>query len=178
VDVRVVAATHRNLEDEIVQGRFREDLYYRLNVFHIHAPPLRDRRSDIPLLVEAALSRLRERGAQPTIAFSPLAMRMLRAYDWPGNVRELFSVVESASIRAGSPRIEAQHLPASIRDPKGAGARSRPEERYRSAAPEDERQAIIAALEQAGGSRSKAAEILGMSRTTLWRRMTEFGLGA
>jgi two-component system response regulator HydG len=177
VDVLVVAATHRDLEDEIAHGRFREDLYYRLNVFHIHVPPLRERRSDIPLLVEAALSRLRERGAQPAIAFSPLATRLLRAHDWPGNVRELFSVVESASIRSGSPRIEAQHLPPSIRDPGGAGS-TRREERYRSLVPDEERQAIVGALEEADGSRSRAAEILGMSRTTLWRRMKEYGLSA
>ena len=84
-------------------------------------------------------------------------MRLLRAHAWPGNVRELFAVVESAAIRAGGPRIEAQHLPAAIRDP-------------------DERSAIIAALRETGGSRSRAAELLGMSRTTLWRRMREFGL--
>jgi len=178
VDVRVVAATHRNLESEIQQGRFREDLYYRLNVFHIGVPPLRERPADIPLLVEAALTRVRERSPRADgAAFSPLAMRILRAHEWPGNVRELLSVVESASIRSGGPRIEAQHLPASIRDPHGAGALDGSEERYRALSPEEERGAIVAALEEAEGSRARAAEILGMSRTTLWRRMKEFGLG-
>jgi len=178
VDVRVVAATHRNLEAEIRQGRFREDLYYRLNVFQIDVPPLRERPADIPLLVEAALTRVRERSARAEpAAFSPLAMRILRAHEWPGNVRELFSVVESASIRAGGPRIEAQHLPAAIRDPDGAGGSGGAEERYRAPSPEEERRAIVAALEEAGGSRARAAEILGMSRTTLWRRMKDFGMG-
>ncbi len=177
VDVRVVAATHRKLENEVREGRFREDLFYRLNVFHIHLPSLRERPSDIPLLVEAGLARLRERSAgSETLAFSPLAMRLMRAHPWPGNVRELFSVVESAAIRAGGPRIEAQHLPASIRDPAGTGEEPGRESRYQAPSPEEERSAIVAALEEADGSRTRAAEILGMSRTTLWRRMRDFGL--
>lgn len=179
VDVRIVAATHRRLDREIEAGRFRDDLYYRLNVFRIDVPPLRARPSDIPLLVEAALARLRERSMrEPPTAVSPLAMRLLRGHDWPGNVRELFSVVESAAIRAGGARIEAQHLPGVIRDPEGTGGAAGQEERYRAPSSEgDERAAIVAALDEADGSRSRAAELLGMSRTTLWRRMREFGLG-
>jgi DNA-binding NtrC family response regulator len=177
VDVRVVAATHRDLEDEIGEGRFREDLFYRLNVFRIDVPPLRERPADIPLLVEAALARLRERSSSmPDTAFSPLAMRLMRSHAWPGNVRELFSVVESAVIRAGGNRVEAQHLPPAIRDPEGAGAALPAEERYRASDPEAERESIVAALAEADGSRSRAADLLGMSRTTLWRRMKEFGL--
>jgi DNA-binding NtrC family response regulator len=176
VDVRVVAATHRSLRDEVEHGRFREDLFYRLRVFQIDVPPLRARPSDIPLLVEAALGRIRQRGSiLPAVAFSPLAMRLLRAHDWPGNVRELFGVVESAAIRAGGARIEAQHLPPEIRDPLGAAAGD--DRRYRPISPEEERTAIVAALEEADGSRTRAAEILGMSRTTLWRRMKDFGIG-
>jgi DNA-binding NtrC family response regulator len=179
VDVRVVAATHRDLAEEIRLGRFRDDLYYRLNVFRVDVPPLRQRASDIPLLVEAALARLRERSSSspPPAAFSPLAMRLMRSHTWPGNVRELFSVVESAAIRASGPRIEAQHLPAPIRDPEGRGAAPGMEERYRAGDPESEREAIVVALTEANGSRSRAADLLGMSRTTLWRRMKEFGLG-
>ncbi len=179
VDVRVVAATHRDLEGEIRQGRFRDDLFYRLNVFRIDVPPLRDRPADVPLLVEAGLARLKERSSGgPPAAFSPLAMRLLRGHDWPGNVRELFSVVESAAIRAGGHRIEAQHLPVGIRDPEGRGGAPPAEERYRAPEPEAEREAIVAALSEAEGSRSRAADLLGMSRTTLWRRMKEFGLDA
>lgn len=178
VDVRVVAATHRDLEQEIHSGRFRDDLYYRLNVFRIEAPPLKARRADIPLLIEAALARLRTRTPTAEAAsFSPLAMRLMRAHDWPGNVRELFGVVESASIRAGGPRIEAQHLPVAIRDPRGSGERDTRETRYQAPSLDDEQAAIEAALAEAGGSRARAAEILGMSRTTLWRRMRAFGLG-
>jgi DNA-binding NtrC family response regulator len=177
VDVRVVAATHRDLESEIAHGRFREDLFYRLDVFRIDVPPLRARPADIPLLVEAALTRLRERSASlPDVAFSPLAMRLMRSHRWPGNVRELFSVVESAVIRAGGHRVEAQHLPPAIRDPEGAAAGPSSEERYKASDPEAEREAIVAALAAAEGSRTRAAELLGMSRTTLWRRMKDFGL--
>jgi transcriptional regulator of acetoin/glycerol metabolism len=104
-------------------------------------------------------------------------MRLMRSHTWPGNVRELFSVVESAAIRASGPRIEAQHLPAPIRDPEGRGAAPGMEERYRAGDPESEREAIVVALTEANGSRSRAADLLGMSRTTLWRRMKEFGLG-
>ncbi len=178
VDVRVVAATHRDLEAEVRTGRFRDDLFYRLDVFRIQAPPLRSRRADIPLLIEAALARLRARSSGTEGAsFSPLAMRLMRAHDWPGNVRELFAVVESATIRAGGPRIEAQHLPSAIRDPDGAAPSHPRETRYQGSTVDDERAAIEAALVEADGSRARAAEILGMSRTTLWRRMRDFGLG-
>jgi DNA-binding NtrC family response regulator len=178
VDVRVVAATHRDLETEMAEGRFRDDLYYRLNVFRIRIPPLRERAADIPLLVEAALERHRRRSPSDSVpgAVSPLAMRLLRAHRWPGNVRELFSVVESAAIRAGGSRVEAQHLPEPIRDPDGRASPGS-EGRYQAPDPEAERKAIKAALDEADGSRTRAAEILGMSRTTLWRRMKEFGLG-
>jgi len=175
VDVRVVAATHRDLEREMREGRFRDDLFYRLNVFVVHVPPLRERRSDVPLLVEAALERARERIADGPTSVSPLAMRLLRAYGWPGNVRELFSVVESSAIRSGGSRVEAQHLPASVRTSEGAEP-SKGGPRYRAKGEDEERSTIESALESAGGSRTKAAEMLGMSRTTLWRRMRDFGI--
>jgi len=175
VDVRVVAATHRDLEEEMRAGRFREDLFYRLNVFALQVPPLRERRGDIPLLVEAALERARERVPAGVGSVSPLAMRLLRAYDWPGNVRELFAVVESSAIRAGGARVEAQHLPAVVRGVAEADL-SRGGARYRARGEDEERSAIEAALRSAGGSRTRAAEMLGMSRTTLWRRMRDFGM--
>jgi DNA-binding NtrC family response regulator len=175
VDVRVVAATHRALEREMSEGRFRDDLYYRLNVFRIDVPPLRERASDVPLLVEAALTRLRERAPYDrALAVSALAMRLLRGHEWRGNVRELFAVVESAAVRAGGRRIEAQHLPAPIRDPSGGNASS---PRYSAPADADERAAILAALDATDGVKQKAADLLGMSRTTLWRRMRDLDLG-
>jgi len=176
VDVRIVAATHRDLRAELEAGRFREDLFYRLNVFRIALPPLRERREDIPLLIEEALRRLRERSpAAVPDSVSPLVLRILRRHDWPGNVRELFAAVESAAVRAGGRRIEAQHLPEEIRREMEGESE---DERYQPPDSEaEERAAIVAALEEAGGVRTRAARLLGMSRTTLWRRMKEFGLG-
>lgn len=174
VDVRVIAATHRNLRREVAGGRFREDLFYRLNVFPIRLPPLRERTEDIPLLIERALRRLRERSARELpSAVSPFAMRLLQSHDWPGNVRELFAAVESSAIRAGdAARIEAQHLPAGIRRTD-----ARETTRYQAAAAAaDEAAAIRAALEEAAGVRTRAAEMLGMSRTTLWRKMRDYDI--
>lgn len=174
VDVRVVAATNRDLRAEMDAGRFRDDLYYRLNVVRIELPPLRTRREDIPLIIEAFYPKV---GRRPHSGCSPLAMRLLQAHAWPGNVRELLAVLESAHIQAGDRRIEAQHLPAEVRDAREdalAGS-----ERYRNErATADERTAIVAALVETGGARAAAADRLGMSRTTLWRKMKEYGMDA
>ena len=171
IDVRVIAATNHDLKAEVTAGRFREDLYYRLKVFPIELPPLRDRRGDIPLLVR---NRLQSRsGARADGAFgcSPFAMRLLQAYSWPGNVRELFAVLESATIRAGDGPIEAQHLPAEVRHAHDSGIVSAG--RSPSQPGDADGAAIRAALEQTGGVRARAAELLGMGRTTLWRKMKE-----
>ena len=172
VDARIVAATNRDLRAEVESGRFRDDLYYRLHVVRIEVPPLRARREDIPLVAEAFYARVERR---PHSGCSPLAMRLLQAYPWPGNVRELLAVLESSHINAGTRRIEAQHLPADVRDPRGKTGESG--ERYRRASPVlDERTEIAAALAETGGTRNAAADRLGMSRTTLWRKMREYGL--
>ncbi len=172
VDVRIVAATNRDLRSEMEAGRFRDDLYYRLNVVRIEVPPLRERPEDIPLIAESFFQRV---GLPSHAACSPLAMRHLQAHSWPGNVRELLAALESARIQSGGRRIEAQHLPAEVR---GLGVREDgPPERYRqNGATEDERTAIIRALAETGGARTTAAERLGMSRTTLWRKMKLHGL--
>jgi len=177
VDVRVVAATSRDLRQEVAAGRFREDLFYRLNVFSIPLPPLRVRRGDIPILVEAALSKVRnERPSQQRLTYSPLVMRMLRAHDWPGNVRELFAVISGAAIRTDGVRIEAQHLPPEVRSAIGVGI-DEASIRYKAdASIDDERSLIVTALSDANGNRSRAAEQLGMGRTTLWRKMRSYGL--
>ena len=171
VDVRVIAATNRDLRGEVQAGRFREDLFYRLNVFPLMLPPLRERREDVPLLVEHALVVLsRQRTA--SACCSPFAMRLLRSYDWPGNVRELFAVVESASIRAGDRRIEAQHLAAELR-----GVESHDAPRYRAGSDDvPERDVIVAALDEADGALNRAATLLGMGRTTLWRKLKAYGI--
>ncbi|MCI0432226.1 MAG: sigma 54-interacting transcriptional regulator, partial [Gemmatimonadetes bacterium] len=178
VDVRFVAATNRDLKELMEQGGFREDLFYRLNVFRIELPALREHRADIPLLVEHALEQMpRRTGATLRPVCSPFAMRLLQAHDWPGNVRELFAALESACIRSGGHRIEVQHLPAEIRGALGSVSGAGGPLRYRNT--DDglsERAAIVAALEQAEGVRSRAAELLGMGRTTLWRKLKQYGL--
>ena len=174
VDVRVVAATNRNLREMVAAGRFREDLYYRLAVFPIDVPPLRQRKGDIPLLVDSALARLAPRvGATRPLSCSPLAMRVLRHYDWPGNVRQLFGALESAAIDASGERIEAQHLPEEVR----ASAERTTELRYRAEFLDDERAAIERALQASNGGLAQAADRLGMGRTTLWRKMRQYGIG-
>jgi DNA-binding NtrC family response regulator len=174
VDVRVVAATNRNLAELVESARFRPDLYYRLAVFPVVVPPLRERRADVPLLIAHAIEQLRERVPAATeLACSGFAIRLMRNYDWPGNVRELMSVVERAAVDAGFGRIEAQHLPAELR----AGAESGAEPRYRATrSADDERDAIVAALERTDGAIARAAELLGMGRTTLWRKLKQYGL--
>jgi DNA-binding NtrC family response regulator len=181
IDARVVAATNRDLNGLVAAGRFREDLLYRLAVFPLTLPPLRDRRADIPLLAMHALADLRKRGPRrDSLACSPFAMRMLREFAWPGNVRQLFSVLEAAAIHADFGRIEAQHLPQEIRSTaRPAMSDTEQEARYRAAeAGGDERAAIVAALEETSGALARTADLLGMSRTTLWRKLKHYGLSS
>ena len=177
IDVRVVAATRRDLRARIAAGSFRDDLFYRLSVFPIELPALRERRGDIPILVEHALATWRRRApGRDALACSPFAMRLLRAFDWPGNVRQLLGVLERAAIEAGHGKIEAQHLPPELREGAASMAGAR-EIRYRADAPaETERAAIAAALAETGGAIARAAELLGMGRTTLWRKLRQYGL--
>jgi two-component system response regulator HydG len=192
VDVRVVAATHQDLEGMVEEGRFRKDLYFRLKVFQIRVPPLRDRPDDIPALVAAAVARWNER-ADPSRRVAGVgdeAMELMAAYDWPGNVRELMAAAEYACIVCEGGRILACHLPEEIREgmatfalPDGrkpaSSSEARPAEssrRYQAPDQDAEREAIRAALEEAHGNRTKAAAALGMGRTTLWQKLKEYGL--
>jgi len=174
VDVRVVSASNRDLRLLMLRGQFREDLYYRLSVFRIDVPPLRDRRDDIPMLVEHALLRLRQRVPHwAELSCSPYAMRALRAFGWPGNVRHLMGAVESAAVQAGGRRIEVQHLPAEVRESLEGFAHPR----YRAGDTGDaERARIEWALSTTEGSFTRAADLLGMGRTTLWRKFKQYGL--
>jgi sigma-54 dependent transcriptional regulator, acetoin dehydrogenase operon transcriptional activator AcoR len=164
-NVRVISATNRRLSDEVAAGRFREDLYYRLHVFPIILPPVRDRREDIPLLVHAMLGRAADGDHVPEI--TPEALEALRNHSWPGNVREMQAAMEYALIRSHGNAIEPAHLPPIVLEAK-------PEQPVSSERITAER--ITEALEIHGGSRTKAAESLGISRVTLWRRMKKFGL--
>jgi len=171
-DARLLAATHRDLEDLIRQGRFREDLYYRLNVFPIIVPPLRDRREDIPLLVERFLSK---RGRDPGTV-SEEALRLLAGYHFPGNVRELENLVERALILAGGDRLEAAHFPTLLHG-ETLSPQALPEIPDAGVSIDEiEKGYIEAALRKTGGNKSRAAQLLGMTRRTLYSRMEHHGI--
>jgi DNA-binding NtrC family response regulator len=170
VDVRIVAATNRDLERDVRDGRFREDLYYRLNVIPIVLPPLRERRTDIPLLAEHFLKKYQ--GARPR-GLDEQALKILMAYDWPGNVRELESVVERALLLGDSERIEPRDLPAAVR--AGVSSPRTPMDLEIPDAGIDleavERSLILKALHKAQGNVTRAARLLGLTRRTLQYRM-------
>jgi DNA-binding NtrC family response regulator len=160
VDVRIIAATNRNLAEEVRLGRFREDLYYRLNVVAIEMPSLRERRSDIPLLAEHFLRRYAAENEKPLTAFAEDAISRMIGYDWPGNVRELENAVERAVVMATGQLIEAANLPSAVVPaPVSSAAPPIPG----STLEELERYAILKTLEATGGSTSKAAHVLGIS---------------
>jgi two-component system response regulator HydG len=185
VDVRVIAATHRDLEAMVEQGKFRADLYFRLKVFQIRVPELKDRPEDVPPLVTAAIAHWNENLPDPTrriAGCSEEAMELLLGYDWPGNVRELMAAIEHACIVCDGLRILPHHLPPEIRE-RDAPAESGPDargaetgRRYQAPDPEEERMAIVRALEEAEGNRTRAAAALGMGRTTLWQKLKAYGL--
>jgi DNA-binding NtrC family response regulator len=160
VDVRIIAATNRNLADEVRAGRFREDLYYRLNVVTLDMPALRDRRSDVPLLANHFLQRFAAENGRKLTGFTEEAMTRMIGYDWPGNVRELENAVERAVVMASGAQVEASHLPAAIVPaPVASAIPPIPG----STLEELERYAILKTLEATGGSTSKAAHVLGIS---------------
>jgi DNA-binding NtrC family response regulator len=176
VDVRLVAATNKDLQAEVRAGRFREDLFYRLSVFPLEVPPLRDRsREDVLELAHRFLRELGRRHPSPPTELSPRAAEVLGAYAWPGNVRELKNALERALVLAsGCERIEPEHLPPRLKAP-GAPRASREEP---SIAPleEVERRHIERALFLLGGKRTSAAEKLGISRSTLHAKIAQYGL--
>ena len=186
-DVRVIAATNRNLAEDVTAGRFRADLFYRLNVISLHVPPLRRRRDDIPALVEHFLALYRERFNRPALDLSEEARRRLESYDWPGNVRELRNCLERAAALATEDLIEAEQVMPPARVPEGANADNASSSAEGSpssstAAPvtleQLERQHILRVLEEAGGNRERAAAILGISARTLYRKLREYETGA
>jgi DNA-binding NtrC family response regulator len=170
-DVRVVAATNKSLEEAIREGQFREDLYYRLNVIAVTLPPLRERREDIPELVEHFL---RTRPVGPTrYRIDPGALEALVRYDWPGNVRELANVLERAQILAEDHRITPDDLPENVVDaPPAASAVAR------AVAPHDlhaaQRRHVLQVLEQEKGNKVRAARALGISRRALYRLLEKY----
>jgi transcriptional regulator with GAF, ATPase, and Fis domain len=171
VDVRVIAASNRNLREAVDLGQFRADLYYRLAVIPISVPPLRDRPGDIPLLAEHFRKRLEGKGYPEHVRFTPPALQRMMDYAWPGNVRELANAVEHGIICAVDGSVLPGSLPQDIRNAEG-GAKTE------SHAPSNAtlEKAIRAALAASGGNRAEAARRLGIDRTTLWRRMSRLGI--
>ena len=201
VDVRIIAATNRNLKEEVEAGRFRRDLYYRVAVVTQELPPLRSRAEDIPLLARYFLARLAEQGGAVPLDIEDDALDALRQYPFPGNVRELANILERAAVfcpPGGS--IGLAHLPPevseaaahlSVRDPGSSSASAAPSACPQAAAPgapspgastplvplaEMEKQHILHALELAGDNRTLAADMLGISRSSLWRKLREYGV--
>lgn len=169
VDVRFIASTNQNLEKMVQEGAFREDLYYRLNVFTLHLPPLRERKEDIPLLVDRFLKNLPKK-----VDISSIALQMIMAYSWPGNIRELKNVIESAAVIAENGFIEPAQLPGSITGAFNTNSNevSIPanlslDERIN----EIEKSIIIEALRKTGGVQVRATELLGINQRSLWHRI-------
>jgi PAS domain S-box-containing protein len=183
IDVRILAATNRDLAEDVAAGRFREDLLYRIRVARIRVPPLRERFQDVPLLIAAFLAEHRLSTHKPVNGVEPAALERLIAYSWPGNVRELKNVIEIAAITCSSQEIRVSDLPVEIQSaPEG------PPVAAPAVAPEsapkilssmgDPREELLEALRQARGQRTKAAGLLGISRATFYRRLQEHGLDA
>jgi two-component system nitrogen regulation response regulator NtrX len=176
VDVRVVAATNKNLDEEIERGNFREDLFYRLNVIPFHVPPMRDRREDIPLLADYFLREFTTAYGRKPKELTPEAYRILQDYHWPGNVRELRNLIERIVILNPQVRVDARHIPLNVtRRPA-----ERPIDRFGSLAEVREaveREYILKKLEETNGNVTRTAELLGLERSNLYRKMKTLGIG-
>jgi len=180
VDVRIVAATNRDLDAAVAEGDFREDLYYRLNVMLLVVPPLRERLDDIPLLADHFLKRYAEKNRKSIKGFTPLAMDMLLKYNWPGNVRELENAVERAVILLTGDHITEKQLPLNIvkKYPdldRTTASPSLPKDGTRSL-DEIEKEAILATLKATGGNKSESARRLGITRKTLHNKLKSYGI--
>ncbi|MCC6858834.1 MAG: sigma-54-dependent Fis family transcriptional regulator [Bryobacterales bacterium] len=181
VDVRIIAATNRVPEDAIKKGQLREDLYYRLNVFHIALPPLREHKEDLPVLTEALLRDLNKKHNCRVADVEPAVLEAFRRHHWPGNVRELRNVLERAVILAGEGSITAAHLPFNFGAPAGAPRRPEPDDtdsvrlRVGATVGEAEKALIQLTLQHTKNNKTRAAEILGISLKTLHNKLKEYG---
>jgi two-component system response regulator HydG len=176
VDIRVIAATNKDLEAQIAAGRFREDLFYRLNVVTLKVPPLRERQEDIPVLADYFLKRYAEKNHRLIKGFSPRATDLLMRHLWPGNVRELENVVERAVILSRGNLITPAEFPGALQAMDESEENEAPDLSPGRSLKEVERQMIIRTLEEVGGNRTHAAQILGISRRTLQLKLKEYGL--
>lgn len=174
VDVRLVTATNKDLRKLVADGTVREDFFYRIHVFEIRLPPLRDRKEDIPLLVDHFINELCQSKGRKVDGIARDALQLMMDYHWPGNVRQLRNAIEHACVTVAGDRISYLDLPPELRDPHGTNLADvssdlSPEERA-------ERDGIIEALRQTGGNRTKAAELLGTSRVTLWKKIGRYAI--
>ena len=173
IDVRVIAATNKNLEELMLQGKFREDLFYRISVIPVPVPPLRDRCDDIPQICKVLIKRLQLKTGKPIYGASKEAMDILLQHSWPGNVRELINVLEYSFVLCAEGMIEREHLPSHLT----GGTLLHCAEKYLNRAHSDEELTRIKqALTTTGGNKTRAAELLGISRVTLWKRMKKYRL--
>jgi two-component system, NtrC family, response regulator AtoC len=174
VDVRLVAATNKDLKKLVSEEKFRDDLFYRLSVVTVDLPPLRERRDDIPLLVKSFLDEFSRENGKQVRELTPEAMNLLLAYDWPGNVRELRNAIEQMVVLARGERLTVRDVPPAIR---GSADLTKINVVRTGMTVEDaERQLIVQALKETGGNRTKAAQRIGISRRTLHRKLKEYGL--
>ena len=176
VDVRFIAATNKNLENMVKEGRFREDLYFRLNVFTVFLPPLKERKEDIPLIVERFL-----KDAPTKLGVNSAALQLLIGYNWPGNIRELQNTIERATVMTDSGEIETQHLPDRVNMGFTGGILKPSEEGGNSASIDEqikeiEKGIIIEALKKTNGVQIKAAEMLGINQRSLWHRVKKYAI--
>jgi len=191
VNVRILAATNKNLDQMVQQGTFREDLYYRLRVLPVQVPALRERHGDITLLIHKLLEELMSRYNRGDIQVAQESIELMEAHTWPGNIREMSNALEYAMVHLDGTVILPRHLPPEITYARTetttsliqsqivippATAAEPDKAYYRPAQPDEEKRQIKQALEESGGNRSQAAKVLGMSRTTLWKRVKEYGL--
>lgn len=176
VNVRIIAATNRDLEEDIRKGNFREDLYYRLNVITIEVPPLRARREDIPQLIEHFLTYYNTKTKRQVRGVAKDALKVLVNYDWPGNVRELENLIERACVLAEGDMITIENFPRDLSSRVQATVSSPMGTRLKDVLLEPEKRVIVEALEQTGWNRKKAAVILRINRTTLYNKMKKHNL--
>ena len=173
VDVRVVAATNRNLAEEVKKGNFREDLYFRLNVVHIEVPPLRERKEDIPLLISHFLETLSSKNNRKVDSISAQARKALFAYSWPGNIRELQNAIEAGVVMCHGRTIELEDLPEQIKSIDNEDVLS---VKLGSSLEEVEKELITRTISFCGGNKTKAATVLGIGRKTLHRKLLEYNM--
>ena len=176
LNARIITATHRNLEKEILNGKFREDLFYRINVINIHLPSLYERRDDIPGLVTHFMEKFNTRFGKEIHYISPNALKVISHYKWPGNIRELENAIEHAFVVCNSDAIQTEHLPSRLQPIIDELNLSEDTNTSNSPLQNIELQLIKETLNKFDGNRSKTASALGIDKSTLWRKMKKYNL--